>query len=158
MSTIEERSRLEQELTARLAQANRHAIRFRRTNNVLLLVGIVLGLVSSAFAGDAFRGSKALATPVVEATTKAAAPADLPKGWRNVCGLIALLTLAATIANAVNAGLKTAEHQARATACAGAMDALRTRVALGGELSGRRLDEVRAELEKLVRDYADFFR
>ena len=158
MTVVEERTSLERELTTRLAQANRYALRFRRTNNLLLLIGLVLGLAATAFAGDAFRGSKALAIPVVEATTAAAAPSDLPKGWRNVCGLIALMTLFATIANAVNAGLKTAEHQARATACAGAVDALRTQVSLGGELTGRRLEEIRGELGRLLRDYAEFFR
>ncbi|HEX9107851.1 MAG TPA: hypothetical protein VF832_11495 [Longimicrobiales bacterium] len=158
MTVVEERTSLERELTTRLTQANRYALRYRRTNNLLLLLGIVLGLAATAFAGDAFRGSKALATPVVEATTPAPVPADLPKGWRNVCGLVALMTLLATIANAVNAGLKTSEHQARATACAGAVDALRTQVALGGEITGKRLEEIRGELTRLLRDYAEFFR
>jgi hypothetical protein len=87
--------------------------RYRRGKHAAAAHRPALRHVSTALASDAFRGGR-LSARTAEATT-GRTPAALAPGWRNVCGIIAVLTLAGTLATGTNSVLKLSEHQARTT-------------------------------------------
>jgi hypothetical protein len=150
-----DRDILRTEIQNRIAGVQRAARRYRRLSTVLLLTAMLCGAVATALAGDAFRGGE-LAAGVAQTTT-GRVPSDLPRGWRNVCGIIALLTLAGTIATGTNSVLKIEEHQTRAFACVGALDALQTELLREHVLERAVLDKASADLATIRRDYAQYF-
>src|SRR5262245_34474616 len=119
---LRDREVLREQIQESIRQVRRSARRYRRVSTGLLLVGMLAGTVSTALATEAFRGGR-LAASVAQGTTGRPA-AELPQGWRNVCGIIAALTLAGTLANGANSVFKFADHQARTAACASALAAL----------------------------------
>src|SRR2546423_14795128 len=89
------RGRLQERIQESIQQVRRAARRYRRTSTTLLLAGLLCGAVSTALAGDAFRGGHLAAkTPQ---TTTGRGPPEPPRGWRNFSGIIALLHLAAKL-------------------------------------------------------------
>src|SRR6476620_6708274 len=86
-----DRDRLHERIQDSIRQVRRAGRRYRRISTILLLTGMLCGAVSTALAGDAFRGGQLAAKTA--ATTTGRVPADLARGWRNLCGIIAVLTL-----------------------------------------------------------------
>lgn len=150
-----DRSRLQERIQEAIQHVRRAARRYRRTSTALLLTGLLCGAVSTALAGDAFRGGQ-LAAKTAQTTT-GRVPSDLPRGWRNVCGIIAILTLAGTLSSGTNSVLRLSEHQARTAACVAALAALQAD--LFGE-NGKReaaLDKARHSLETIRLSYDEYF-
>ena len=150
-----DRSRLQERVQEAIQHVRRAARRYRRTSTALLLTGLLCGAVSTALAGDAFRGGQ-LAAKTAQTTT-GRVPSDLPRGWRNVCGIIAILTLAGTLSSGTNSVLRLSEHQARTAACVAALAALQAD--LFGE-NGKReaaLDKARHSLETIRLSYDEYF-
>lgn len=152
---LRDRETLRERIQESIQQVRRSARRYRRVSTGLLLVGLLAGALSTALAGEAFRGGR-LAANVARSTT-GREPADLPRGWRNLCGVIAVLTLAGTLANGANSVFKLADHQARTAACGGALGALQAE--LLGEDAVRRvtLDKTRAGLDTIRLSYDEYF-
>ena len=150
-----DRDRLRDEIERAIQQVRRSGRRYRRASMLLLLTGLLCGTVSTALASDAFRGGR-LSARTAEATT-GRTPAALAPGWRNVCGIIAALTLAGTLATGTNSVLKLSEHQARTTACLGALAALQA--GLFEEGAGRQsvLDKTKASLATVRLTYDEYF-
>jgi hypothetical protein len=146
--------RLRDEINQAIQQVRRSARRYRRASTALLLVGMICGAASTVLAGDAFRGGR-LAADTAEATT-GRTPADLPRGWRNVCGIIAVLTLAGTLATGTNSVLKLADHQARTTACLGALAALQEGL-FQGDVVQQNVEKTRAGLSTIRLTYDEYF-
>ena len=90
-----DRDQLQGRIEESVREVRRAARRYRRISTALLLTGMLCGAVSTALAGDAFRGGS-LAAKTAEATT-GRVPAELARGWRNLCGIIAVLTPLLTI-------------------------------------------------------------
>jgi hypothetical protein len=150
-----DRDRLRDEIERAIQQVRRSGRRYRRASLLLLLTGLLCGTVSTALASDAFRGGR-LSARTAEATT-GRTPAALAPGWRNVCGIIAVLTLAGTLATGTNSVLKLSEHQARTTACLGALAALQA--GLFEEGAGRQsvLEKTKASLATVRLTYDEYF-
>ena len=112
----------------------------------------IFGLPSQvyALAGDAFRGGQ-LAAKTAEATT-GRVPTELARGWRNLCGIIAALTLAGTLATGTNSVLRLAEHQARTTACLAALGTLQNEL-----FQQDAIDKVKGALETVRLQYDEYF-
>jgi uncharacterized membrane protein YoaK (UPF0700 family) len=149
-----DRDRLRDEIGQAIQQVRRSARRYRRVSTALLLIGMICGAASTVLAGDAFRGGR-LAAGTAEATT-GRTPADLPRGWRNVCGIIAVLTLAGTLATGTNSVLKLADHQARTSACLGALAALQEAL-VQGDVGQQNLEKTRAGLSMIRLSYDEYF-
>jgi hypothetical protein len=135
-------------------RVRRVARRYRRVNMALLLLALVCGALSTALAGDAARGGR-ISSGVAQATT-GRVPSELPRGWRNVCTVIAVLTFTATVVTGANSGLKIVEHQARSFACVGALDALQTELLRESVLRPDALDKAHAEFAAIRRQYAEY--
>jgi hypothetical protein len=151
-----DRDILRNELRHASSEVDRAARRYRRVSSLLLLAAMLFGLMASGLAGEAARGGP-IAAKVAETTT-GKVPSTLPPGWRNVCGVIAIFTFIGTAASGINSILKTSEHKASAFACLGALDALRTELLREADLRRATLDRVTAELAKLRREHAEYFR
>jgi hypothetical protein len=151
----QDRDRLRDEIERAIQQVRRSGRRYRRASMVLLLAGLICGTVSTALASDAFRGGR-LSAWTAEATT-GRAPAALAPGWRNVCGIIAILTLAGTLATGTNSVLKLSEHQARTTACLGALAGLQAGLFEEGGVRQSALEKTRASLATLSLTYDEYF-
>ena len=150
----QDRSRLQERIQESIRQVRRTARRYRRTSTALLLAGLLCGAASTALAGDAFRGGQ-LAAKTAQTTT-GRAPAELPRGWRNVCGIIAILTLAGTLSTGTNSILRLSEHQARTAACVAALGALQSDL-FGDALREGALDKARHSLEAIRLTYDEYF-
>ena len=158
MPTLQDdRQTLIQQLEYRLVLANKKARRYRRSNSVLLLTAVVFGLLATSLAADSAREGDIAAKPVAEATT-GKIPSELPRGWRNVCGLIAVFTFAGTLANGINTALRISEHQSKAMTCAGLIDGLKTELVTEAGLRRESLDKVRIDLARIVREYPEYLR
>ena len=83
--------------------------------------------------------------------------AALAPGWRNVCGIIALLTLAGTVATGTNSVLKLSEHQARTTTCLGALAALQAGLFEEGAVRQNVLEKTKASLATVRLTYDEYF-
>jgi hypothetical protein len=153
----DDRAVLRQEIERRQAAADKAARRYRRLNIALLAVSLLCGLFAAALAGDSAAAGKMIAAPVAEATT-GNPPSPLAKGWRNVCGIIAILSLLATAANGIGSVFKIAEHQSKAFVCAGVLDSLHTDLLPGGAMGPEAVEKVRADLAKLLKDYPEYVR
>jgi hypothetical protein len=152
-----DRNAFRMELDRRLALVTRKARRYRYWNVALLLIAVLFGLVAAALAADSARNGNIIAKPVAEATT-GVTPSDLPKGWRNVCGLIAVFTLIGTAATGISNALKVSEHQTKAFVCAGALDALLTDLLPESADHKHTLEKIEGELSKLLKEYAEYLR
>jgi len=145
-----DRDRLLERIQESIRQVRRAARRYRRISTALLLAGMLCGAVSTVLAGDAFRGGQ-LAAKTAETTT-GRVPAELARGWRNLCGIIAVLTLAGTLSTGTNSVLRLAEHQARTTACLAALGTLQTEL-----FEEDALDKARSALETIRLQYDEYF-
>ena len=150
-----DRDRLLERIQESVSQVRRAARRYRRISTALLLVGMLCGAVSTALAGDAFRGGP-LAAKTAETTT-GKVPAELARGWRNLCGIIAGLTLAGTLATGTNSVLKLADHQAQTRACLSALGSLQTDLYQDDSLRPASLDKARSTLETIKVQYDEYF-
>lgn len=150
-----DRDQLREEIERAIQQVRRSGRRYRRASMVLLLLGLICGTVSTALASDAFRGGR-VAARTAEATT-GRTPAELPRGWRNVCGIIAVLTLGGTLATGTNSALKLSDHQARTTACLVALAGLQA--GLFDESAARPgvLEKTQASLANIRLTYDEYF-
>lgn len=158
MSTLqEERQVLVEQIGYRLTLANHKACSYRRSNTILLLIAVIFGLMATALAADSAKAGELIAKPVAEATT-GKVPSDLPKGWRNVCGLIAAFTFAGTLANGLTTALRIAEHQSKAMTCVGLIDGLKTELLAESGLHRESLEKARADLARIVREYPEYLR
>jgi hypothetical protein len=150
-----DRDRLRDDIDQAIRQVRRAARRYRRASTALLLAGMACGAVSTVLASDAFRGG-GVATRTAQATT-GRTPANLPQGWRNVCGIIAVLTLSGTLATGTNSVLKLADHQARTTACLGALGGLQERLFEDDVVEENVLEKTKAGLATLRLTYDEYF-
>ena len=158
MSTLQEdRQILNEQLGYRLTMANRRARRYRRDNTVLLLIAVIFGLLATTLAADSAKGGEFIAKPMAEATT-GKAPSELPRGWRNVCGLIAMFTFAGTLATGINTALRITEHHSKAMTCAGLIDGLKTELMTEASLRRESLEKARADLARIVSEYPEYLR
>ncbi len=149
-----DRSRLQERIQESILQVRRTARRYRRISTALLLTGLLCGAVSTALAGDAFRGGQ-LAARTAQTTT-GRAPSELPRGWRNVCGIIAVLTLAGTLSTGTNSVLRLAEHQAKTAACVAALGALQSDLH-GETVREGAIDKARHSLDTIRLTYDEYF-
>ena len=147
------RDMLRTDVQEAIRHVRRTARRYRRASTILLLTAMMCGALATALAGDAFRGGR-LAANTAQATT-GRVPSALAPGWRNLCGLIALLTLAGTVASGTNSVLKLADHQARTTACVTALATLQGD--LTQELPQAGLEKAKASLETIRLTYDEYF-
>lgn len=145
-----ERERLHERVQDSIRHVRRASRRYRRISTTLLLIGMLSGAVSTLLAGDAFRGGQVAAKTA--AATTGRVPAELARGWRNLCGIIAVLTLAGTLATGTNSVLRLAEHQARTTACLAALATLQTELFEEGAL-----DRTKSALETIRLQYDEYF-
>jgi hypothetical protein len=152
-----DRDAFRQELDRRLTIVTHKARRYRYWNAALLLIAVLFGLLAAALAADSARDGTVIAKSVAEATT-GNKPSDLPRGWRNVCGLIAVFTLIGTAATGISNAMKISEHQTKAFVCAGALDALLTDLLPDSADHKQALERIEAELSKLLKDYPEYFR
>ena len=151
----QDRDRLRDEIERAIQQVRRSGRRYRRASMMLLLTGLLCGAVSTALASDAFRGGR-LSARTAEATT-GRTPAALAPGWRNVCGIIAVLTLAGTLATGTNSVLKLSEHQARTTACLAALAGLQAGLFEEGGVRQTVLEKTKASLATVRLAYDEYF-
>jgi hypothetical protein len=149
------RDMLRAQIQASIVHVRRAARRYRRVSTILLLTGMICGAVATALAGDAFRGGPLAAN--VAQTTTGRVPSALPPGWRNVCGIIAVLTLAGTLATGTNSVLKIADHQARTSGCVAALAALQAPLFQESVLGPAALDKAKADLETIRLTYDEYF-
>lgn len=158
MATVEtlesDRERLVEHIRQSVQQVRRAGRRYRRISTGLLLIGLLCGAASTMLAGDAFRGG-AVAARTAQATT-GRVPAELARGWRNLCGLIAVLTLAGTLATGTNSVLKLSEHQARTTACLAALGALQADLSTDA-LQPAAVSKAKSTLENIRIQYDEYF-
>jgi hypothetical protein len=145
-----ERDRLQERIQESVRHVRRASRRYRRISTTLLLTGMLCGAVSTALAGDAFRGGQ-LAARTAEATT-GKVPAELARGWRNLCGVVAILTLVGTLATGTNSVLRLADHQSRTTACLAALGSVQT-----GLFEAVALDKAKSALETIRVQYDEYF-
>ena len=150
-----DRDQLRDEIERAIQQVRRSGRRYRRASTALLVAGLFCGTVSTALASDAFRGGR-LSARTAEATT-GRMPAALAPGWRNVCGIIAMLTLAGTLATGTNSVLKLSEHQARTTACLGSLAALQAALFEEGGVRPNVLEKTKASLATVRLTYDEYF-
>jgi hypothetical protein len=150
-----DRDQLRERVGESVSQVRRAARRYRRISTALLLIGMLCGAVSTALAGDAFRGGS-LAAGTAEATT-GRVPAELARGWRNLCGIIAVLTLAGTLATGTNSVLKLADHQAQTRSCLAALGALQTQLFEDAAAGPVALAKAKSTLESIRLQYDDYF-
>src|SRR5436190_9189479 len=150
-----DRDQLQERIGESVLQVRRAARRYRRISTALLLIGMLCGAVATALAGDAFRGGS-LAAATAETTT-GRAPAPLAPGWRNVCGIIAVLTLAGTLATGTNSVLRLTEHQAQARACLAALGALQTQLLEEAAAGPVALAKAKSALDTIHVQYDEYF-
>ena len=155
VDTLEsDRERLLVHIRDAVQQVRRAGRRYRRISTTLLLIGLLCGAASAMLAGDAFRGG-VVAARTAEATT-GRVPTELARGWRNLCGVIAVLTLAGTLATGTNSVLRLAEHQARTTACLAALGALQADLSADA-LQPAALSKGKSALENIRIQYDEYF-
>ena len=150
-----DRDQLREEIERAIQQVRRSGRRYRRASMVLLLLGLICGTVSTALASDAFRGGR-VAARTAEATT-GRTPSELPRGWKNVCGIIAVLTLGGTLATGTNSALKLSDHQARTTACLIALAGLQAGLFDESAVRPGVLEKTQASLANIRLTYDEYF-
>ena len=78
-------------------------------------------------------------------------------GWRNVCGVIAVLTFFGTLATGADSALKISERRAQAFACVGALEGLRASLLRESAVDRAEIDQASAELARVRREYSEYF-
>ena len=156
MSLDQDRQRLLDDISNGRAHVESSAKRYRRLHTGIAVSSIILGLLATALAADSARGSKVLAGPVVTAVTGGPAPGDLARGWRVVCGVIAVCTFLGTAATAVDKTLKISEHRTKAMICAGKLDSLETQMST--TMTRAELERYLQEYTGAKREYPEYFR
>jgi hypothetical protein len=151
--TAPEHERLRADLEVALTTINRRARRYRTLNTSFVLIALLSGGLVTLLGADVATGGTRVAQRVAETSTGRTPPA-LGRGWRDVCGLMAILAFVGTIATGVNSGLRIAERNTRAFSCAGIIDGLLTEL----PASGPAPDRTRLELARVRREYPEFFR
>jgi heme A synthase len=153
----QEHDLLRSELQGALAAINRSARRYRRLNTTFVLVAILSGGLVTLLGADAARGGTRVAQRVAASTT-GSVPAPLGQGWKNVCGLMAILAFVGTVATGVNSGLRISERNTKAFTSAGILDGLLTELSLQSSAGRAALDSTRKELARVRREYPEYFR
>jgi len=155
MATLQEEFQLLRgDLSTRLAMVNRNARRYRRLHIGLVILTLICGILATTLAADSAMDTKVATTVVAKAAT-GQEPAPLPKGWKVVCGIIAVISLTGTISQGLHSLLKISEHHTKAMDCAGRLDALTI------ELSTARkevVDKVRNEYAGILKDFPEYVR
>jgi hypothetical protein len=154
----EDRDDLREAVEERLLSVNRVVRRYRRLNTALLLVSLILGGLATLFAGVVAKGG-ALASEATQVVTGLTPKQELPAAWQRMCLVIAVLSFFATMASGVRGGFKLDEQQARAMGCAGLLDSMMLELlSIPNDTRGwERVDKVRADLARAVREYPEFF-
>lgn len=130
----EQQAALAQRLEVELGCATRHVQRLTRQNAWLGYTSIVSGAAASLLAGGV------------------ASAGPIAGQWSTTCAIVAVSAAIGTIASGLQRQLAVAENLARATACAGKLDALK----VGLTISRRELREVASEYERLVEGHREF--
>lgn len=130
----EQHAALAQRLEVELGCATRHVQRLTRQNAWLGYTSIVSGAAASLLAGGV------------------ASAGPIAGQWSTTCAIVAVLAAVGTIASGLQRQLAVAENLARATTCAGKLDALK----VGLTISRRELREVAGEYERLVEGHREF--
>jgi hypothetical protein len=155
MATVQEDFELlRNDVASRLAKVNRNARRYRRLHTSLVILTLICGILSTTLAADSAMDTRVAAPAVAEAAT-GKEPAPLAKGWKAVCGVIAVVSLIGTVSQGIHSLLKISEHQTKALDCAGRLDALAV------ELTTPRreiVEKVRSEYTSILRDYPEYVR
>jgi hypothetical protein len=94
-----------------LGRVDRHVLRYRRRNTVLVIGGIVASTLATMMAG----GMAAGGPPV----------ANMFAGWRVGCTIVAVLAAIAAVITTLSERFKLAEHLANSTACSARLSSLR---------------------------------
>lgn len=152
---MQPREGLLNELDEQCVHVGKIARRYRNRNAILLLTALLCGLLATVLAGDSASGGKVIAARTAEITT-GKTPSELPNGWKNVCGLIAIITFIGTAATTANSWFKIAENQSRATICAGLLHAMRLEL-MDEETSPEATKKIKDDLLKIFREYPEFF-
>jgi hypothetical protein len=148
---------LRAQLESALTVINRKARQARRLNTVLVLVGILSGALVTLLGADAAWGGTRVTAPIAEAST-GRTPAPLAQGWKNVCAVMAILAFIGTVSTGASNGLRVADRNARAFACAGILDGLLTELPAGAHGGAAAADRARTELARVKREYPEYFR
>lgn len=127
---------LAQRIDGELTCVSGHVLRLRRQNTWFGYTSIFSGATSSLLAGGV-------------ATT-----GPIAGTWSMTCGIVAVIAACGTIASGLQAQLAVADKLARATACAGKLEALK----IGLTIARRDLREVAGEYERLVEGNREFLR
>lgn len=157
MTIQNDRKHLINDINQSLTKVNNHAIRYRKTHTLLAVCTIVLGLFATLLAGDSARSGDILAGNTAKIAT-GNTPTELPRGWRIVCGVIAVCTFLSTAAAGIDRVLRITDHRANAMACAGQMDGLRTELETNSKPTGEQIANARDTYINLRRQYAEYFR
>jgi hypothetical protein len=152
-----EQELLRRHLKEALEAVDRRARRYRRIDTVLVIVALMSGALVTLLGADAATGGTRVAQRVAETST-GRTPPPLGPGWRNVCGLMAIIAFAGTVATGLNSGLKVADGNARAFACAGVLNSLLIETTGLANLGPSGLERIRTELARTHREYPQFFR
>jgi hypothetical protein len=122
-------------IQARRERAEVQEQRYRRTNTRAIFVSILTGSAATAVAGFA------------------AASAAAPIGsWRVTCGIVAMLTLIATVSAGLQKQLDLSGNLVKLSSCLGRLRALEYAASMGT----RAVPEIDAECEDIVRQYPEF--
>src|SRR3712207_59068 len=109
MTTIQEDFQLlRSDVANRLATVNRNARRYRTLHTSLVILTLICGILSTTLAADSAMDTKIVAPEVAEAAT-GKEPAPLAKGWKAVCGAIAVISLIGTVSQGIHNLLKISE-------------------------------------------------
>ncbi len=155
MGTVQEDFQLlRQDVKTRLEMVNRNARRYHRMHTSLVILTLVCGILATTLAADSAMDTK-VAAPVVAKVATGNEPSTLPKGWKVVCGVIAVISLVGTVSQGIHSLLKIAEHQAKALNCAGKLDALTVELT-----SPRReiIDKVKTDYANILREFPEYVR
>ena len=155
MATIQEDFQLlRSDVISRLATVNRNARRYRILHTSMVILTLVCGILATTLAADSAMDTKIATTVVAEAAT-GKEPAPLAKGWKAVCGVIAVISLVGTVSQGIHSLLKISEHQTKALDCAGRLDALTIELA-----QPRReiVEKVRNDYASILKDYPEYVR
>src|SRR4028119_1873459 len=92
---------LRNDVNTRLEMVNRNARRYRRLHTGLVILTLVCGILATTLAADSAMDTKIATTVVAEAAT-GKEPAPLAKGWKAVCGVIAVISLIGTVSQGIH--------------------------------------------------------
>src|SRR5690242_4600968 len=91
---------LRNDVTTRLELVNRNALRYHRLHTSLVILTLICGILATTLAADSAMDTKVAANVVAKAAT-GNTPTTLPKGWRVVCGVIAVISPIDTVSQGI---------------------------------------------------------